>query len=494
MRSTDGASAWVTLLGAVALAAGAFAWATARAPALGTLALVGLAACVGGVILLRLAGSNVLNLMACLGVAIVDISIIGSFTAGVRIDIELAVKVGIVGGGAVLALVAWRRGAIVGSELIVLAYGAICLASAFYSEVVSFSLGAAGVVVCQLLLAIGLSRTYRDSDDLLRTTGWLVAAFSAKLVFSWILLAVAPGFVLASQNPFAEAGWLGMPRFGGVAGPNTMALNLALLVAMAVAMLSKWDGTRRGRIVLGGLGSWAAGTLLLTQSRTSVAAVMAAVGGILYNRRRRVALVALGLGVVVLGFAIPWESVDVLSAVSRTGRRGEAISMAGRTAIWEAVIPEVARSPVLGRGYGSGREIIGNLHVRGATRSFYSAHNMVLESMLNVGAAGTLLLLVVVGGGGVRAFRLVARARQLGDSGAERSGLVLLGVGVVILVNGITESGPAGVLTVPTMLSAWVFCSAGRMLALLEVAAREGGRARAGEMKRAAGIVGDMAG
>jgi exopolysaccharide production protein ExoQ len=139
-------------------------------------------------------------------------------------------------------------------------------------------------------------------------------------------------------------------------------------------------------------------------SSTAVLSLIPAVGLMLLFGRRRsktrrvrpifymtlilVSLVCVGagafLGKGLLEYVTQWSGRDM--------------TFTGRTFIWDAVIEEAAKSPIVGTGYGMfwvGSRL-NRLHAKDLVSGIYQAHNGYLETYASLGVIGLFLLIVVL--------------------------------------------------------------------------------------------------
>lgn len=435
-------------------AVAAFMVALALGASYAALAIVGLAGLTFGYLLFQGLGVRSLDAMLFLAVLVTDIGVLRQFNLGIVANPQVAIKLAVAAGCGVIGLVWWRPGRLTREHMMIVAYLAVCAVSVLYSPTRAFSAGACFIAIGHVVLGISLSQRYEGFEDVYRSLFVVWCALATKIVFSWALLALGTEYVFAATNPFVDSRFFGLPRFGGMAGPNTTALNAALACVIGgVLLIQGAPNLRRSLIVA--LTALSALTLLLTQSRTAILAVFLAFAVVSFYRWRRLFVALCFLSILFAIKFLDWSTVDVLQFASRTGNVEEAATMAGRTAIWAAVIERLGDSPFIGFGYGSGRQIVGALAIAGATRPFHSAHNFVLESMINTGLAGTGLLIVLfaVSFRGLSLRKWPASPEDLGET-VRRLTLATL---VALFVNGLSESGVSGVLAIPNILCFWLF-------------------------------------
>jgi O-antigen ligase len=179
-------------------------------------------------------------------------------------------------------------------------------------------------------------------------------------------------------------------RLGGLTHPNGLGAHCALAIGLLFVGRSMWRWTWQS---VGLLSVFLAVTLLATGSRTSC--LMIAVGLAVLGVRR--APIVLALAVAVLAAAVfvgEIGGVDWtvwLTALTRDGDVQEISTFTGRTDLWSMAIDHVARSPLVGYGYGCSRYIFLDLATFPATHP----HNLLLDTMVETGIPGALIELAM---------------------------------------------------------------------------------------------------
>jgi hypothetical protein len=241
-----------------------------------------------------------------------------------------------------------------------------------------------------------------------------------------------------------------------VYGPTNQPLELAALLAMVLpfAVMGAIDATTRGRRWLYAL----AIALLLaggmaTYRKTSLVAPVGALALLATYRPRELARSLLGLG-LVLGVLVHFTSPGALGSVLsqlEPGHVNGVLTTTDRTARYDAVMPDVLRHPLLGRGFAS-----------------YDPHkyrildNEYLGLLITTGAIGVAAYLAILG-----AMMSLAH-RTIRGSDPRRSSLALAGlasIGVVALASALFD-----VLSFPHV-PYLLFFVAGMVIALRESAA-----------------------
>lgn len=276
----------------------------------------------------------------------------------------------------------------------------------------------------------------KDVDRMVDVIGM---SFGLMLAASMALYVVAPQIAVATEvaGTGRVAGLYGSPNSaGGVAGlallinlsrvlwPNGRSVGalvascLFATVALAALALS---GSRNAAA------SAAFGTLLLLVLRWRISAVMA--------------LVAVAVGALVMTVLSLWsDAADaIVSMVSRTRSGGDVRNLTGRTAIWDFVWKSWQSSPIFGYGLGSTRAIIseGWATVWGKTTA--TAHNALLESLLDLGVLGSVLVFGLV----ASVVRDLVRGIRYAGPFAPNVSLAF-GVMAFVIIFGLAEKSFAG--------------------------------------------------
>jgi O-antigen ligase len=167
-------------------------------------------------------------------------------------------------------------------------------------------------------------------------------------------------------------------------------------------------------------------SLLLTNSRSSIAMVVALWAAVYLLRWRRLYLLIFGISVLLLGAVVAIPAGDeVLKLVSRSGDVGEITSMTGRSTIWHAIPALVETRPWTGYGYASSIVVLPE-HEREVGFLTTHAHNLALQLLLTTGWVGLGLFSLTILTTGLRLAFF-----------ADRTGLVML---AFVILNGLTES------------------------------------------------------
>ncbi len=223
-----------------------------------------------------------------------------------------------------------------------------------------------------------------------RTLLVLLASSMLYVVGQWALFLA--GSELGSNVEVSEAGEV--LRLGS--DSQALAFYAALLVGLTLVLGRRLSPRPRWLIL-----AVAVVTLAGARSRTAVLATIVASGLLLLRQmdrrgRRAVVLGAAALAslvmVVVGGSWFGEHGDEVASALARTGDSDEIWNASGRLEIWPLVFGKIARSPVLGYGYGCSGVTLGDLYVVDELQPLRHAHSELLNVVLCTGWFGGLLL------------------------------------------------------------------------------------------------------
>lgn len=223
----------------------------------------------------------------------------------------------------------------------------------------------------------------------------LVLGYGAVVLPSLALAPFAAGIAQASPGSTGESG-----RLRGLTDhPIALAEVSVLFTFASLALRARCRGAGV-RLLLATLGAAGAVAALLTWSRIPVVGMMGAVLGVAAFRKGGALLMLPLLGACV-AVVLTLESLtglsgllprDLLEEVSRSGHSSEILSVSGRALIWSYALDRIAEAPLLGHGFASGMEVFR----RFTPWKVAHAHNALLQSLVYVGALGTLPLLATL--------------------------------------------------------------------------------------------------
>jgi O-antigen ligase len=314
-----------------------------------------------------------------------------------------------------------------------------------------------------LLLILGGSALGTERAVRVVALGFAISAVAAVLygVFSGELTQARSAFESASDDA----------RFSGVGDPNELAAGLVPAIALLVALL---PGMRRGPLqllVIPAIGLLLVG-LAATQSRGGLVAVGVCIAvTLVVARRRRLAALAITLGVVAVGAFALATTPGAIERVTSADQGGN-----GRSDLWTVAGRMFADKPVNGVGLNQFRvESPDYVRQPGSLEAVELiveqpklVHNTYLQLLAETGVIGLALFLVLVGlcvGAAVRAARVFDRIG--------RPSLAALAQGVVVAQAGMLAA--MFFLSIGDDLRLWLLLGLGPALAAVARGASPGG-------------------
>lgn len=275
-------------------------------------------------------------------------------------------------------------------------YATWALATSAYSPtpILGFASGIALLGVSMVAARIGMG-TSKDVLDFWSAIYW---ASVLTCVLSFITLAIAPMQArdLSDGSVF---------RFRGVTGAaNT--LGPIMSIGAIVAML-KFKLTNDKRVRLGHAVMFLAfvTALFMSNSRSSIVGFIVGMAGamvVMGSVGLMGFLVMIFIG-LLLGSALLYPGLTdslmsfLASTFARSGQVSELTTLTGRGVIWQACWKLIMDQPIFGYGLTSVRTVLPLAYGDEWGNTFSTAHNMLLESLISVGVAGTLPLLALIG-------------------------------------------------------------------------------------------------
>ncbi|MGP1395799.1 MAG: O-antigen ligase family protein [Inquilinaceae bacterium] len=287
------------------------------------------------------------------------------------------------------------------------------------------TIGAAFALMAWLLIAhaIGARLSERDILVLILRT---VALF---IIVSWILFLFVPSMGAAVTGDIVR-----MTGLGGK--PNNLSqIAYIYLIALSAYWLDpRFRGQRGGQLsqICWMVIALLALALIVAANSKSVMGAIVFTMFIIFLQRRRSTLLAGIVGLwMIFGLALVPDPIGTFSAlfesVSRTGSVSEVTSFTGRTEIWATVVDQIRQSPLIGHGYGATRGIMQQIFANEWGQTTTSAHNMILQSLLDVGVIGTVLFCLLLWENAKLFFRRPSYFRDA--------------IFILVLVAGFLESG-----------------------------------------------------
>lgn len=235
---------------------------------------------------------------------------------------------------------------------------------------------------------------------LLRVVAWVGSLAGAYVIVQWFFVSL--GLDLSPLIAKANG------RVGGTMGNAAFLaayLGMTFFVTLAVAREYR---SRLRQVLYGGAALQLVGIVLAATRGTMLALCIVGVGIILYEAfcgtgARKRLVVRIGVG-VVLFFALFFMLRDTLSQVPfEPVRRMASISLSDGTVssrlfLWESLLPEALKSPVLGVG-GEHVDVLFNRvydPTRIAEEWFDRSHNAYLDYLIQYGVVGLVLYLALL--------------------------------------------------------------------------------------------------
>ena len=257
-------------------------------------------------------------------------------------------------------------------------YCVVCLVSAAYSPVPLVSGTAAVGMIAYLGFACVIISEIPQRQWLLV----LIWTFAAFCVVNLIAGIVIPETAFFQVDPVTNPTDV---RFQGISGhPNALG-RIATVFAMLV-LAAAWRGFMRPLLWIP-MCLLALGTTLATQSRTSIFALALAVS---FQMPRRYLVPIISLVVVCAGtILLTGQFESMLALVGRDGSADEAMSMSGRTDLWQFTWNLILDRPVTGYGFNSFESFAGALW-DGQSASSVATHNNYLSVLYSTGLVGAI--------------------------------------------------------------------------------------------------------
>jgi O-antigen ligase len=275
--------------------------------------------------------------------------------------------------------------------MVFLLYAVYALISASWSPVGVVGFGSAiGIVACALMAGVISSWSRGNIEKLFYWFFYAVLITGAVSLLMYIVVPEhAVAYMIAGEN-----------RLQGIRGsPNSLGPSMALGIIIGFLVFARSQESRMKLLSIAGIALMLI-VLLMTDSRTAIAGLGISLGLFFLIKRPRLLMVA-----VALLFLLPvvyqlmhTQILDfvqwLLASASRSGSMYEILSFTGRTEIWAFCVSLWLDAPWWGYGIGSPRILISENYANQWGGTTHSAHNVLLESLLNVGVFGTLLLFI----------------------------------------------------------------------------------------------------
>jgi exopolysaccharide production protein ExoQ len=268
-----------------------------------------------------------------------------------------------------------------------------------------------------------------------------VAKRTSPIQFAWLVLACTLTWlglgILAELSLGAFRPLHSDYRFSGVFHQNFMGVNCALLT-MSALYLSRCSTGRHWLLMATAVVGL--GFLLLTRSRTSLAAMLISIGvwWVIAGPVARLCLsgLAAAIGSACFLLAAGLGMLDITENSIAMGRRDHDLtSLTGRIPVWQELLDGyVSKRPLLGYGYGA---FWNDVHIAEISSSqqwtVAFAHSAYIDLLLNVGYVGAILCVSTV--------LLALVQASLREIGQPRAGYAFIAMVIAFgLIDGICET------------------------------------------------------
>jgi O-antigen ligase len=209
---------------------------------------------------------------------------------------------------------------------------------------------------------------------------WTFAAFCVVNVVSAL---VVPDVAYFQVDPIGEPG---KTRFQGISGHPNQLGEIATIFGLTTIAAAWW---RYAKPVV-----WvpslllALGLIIVSGSRTSLLSLVLSLG--LQMPRRY--LLPIGAVVIILGGGIVLSGhLDTLMGlVGRNGDAAEAMTMSGRTELWDFSSSLISARPLVGYGFNTFEAYAGTLWTGNANAAVVATHNNLLSVLYSTGIFGAI--------------------------------------------------------------------------------------------------------
>ncbi len=240
------------------------------------------------------------------------------------------------------------------------------------------------------------------------TTGRRLAVMCGALVLASVVTSIGViNWYLVGEDLVEgfRARWVGV-----YADPNHMAMNLGLVVPLAVAFLARKGSPWLWRLACLAAAGLAVAAIVVSHSRGGFIGLSVAMALWAIREKRRIQSVVVGslfvLGLVVFAPQSFWQRNETVASFQ------EDASAMGRVYAWQVASRISLDRPLLGVGVGSFR-YAWPLYAPPEARRAYVAHNIFLDVLGELGWVGLLFFLVFAGGAAGGAFE-ASRDKQMG--------------------------------------------------------------------------------
>ena len=244
----------------------------------------------------------------------------------------------------------------------------------------TFAIASTGALAVVIVLTIAVA----VQNGLNATLNGVFFGMSMFVLVSWVAWLFVPSVGVFAE-PLADGEF--SYRMAGLAHPNTLGQFSGLTIVLGSVSYFKYGQKSRIRLVII---AFAAGALVMSLSRTSIAATLAAMimgfrHELNFRKYLRAYLTAFLLVLVLLIFAFWFLDFGYLvekqmKGMTKSGEVSELTSATGRIEIWAESIGYIVDRPIIGYGAASSKELLVDFSSH--------THNMILHVALATGIFG----------------------------------------------------------------------------------------------------------
>ncbi|MEZ8102666.1 O-antigen ligase family protein [Vibrio bivalvicida] len=307
-------------------------------------------------------------------------------------------------------------------QWMILIYAALILIQSPTSPAGSYSIMASLVFCIFVLTSIVMFRLF----DYQQATNAFLLASLGICILSLIFYVAIPSIAL--QEYWNDMGYIEGVRFKGI-GSNANAIGQVSALSLFLLLVVKGHG--RPERIKYVLFTAILAVLLLSQSRTSMLALILATSYYFLHRRYASIVYLLFIGLTLATTIWATEIyLKILPSLTRSGGLEELFTFTGRTMIWEVVTELIAEKPWLGYGYAASKQLL-PLHFETSWGwTTVNSHQFILQLLLSSGVIGSLPVFIILA---IQVYFLVTFKSKLASS-----------LFIFILVTGALESGAIG--------------------------------------------------
>lgn len=298
--------------------------------------------------------------------------------------------------------------------------------SVLWSEIPALTFRRAMGFVCIFIGTLGVAKHFSATHVCM-----LAVAYGTFVM----LVSVATEISHGTFNPLD-----GSYRFAGTAHPNQTAIRLSVLSICSLALAGRYW---KWRPILIPIFICGFGVVFLTKSRSSLAALLLAIGAVWALDSSRmfklgtIAFCGLMFFLVAAGsLATGVDSLEAFAEMTTMGRDDgdDPSSFTGRVPLWEYAMKDIAENPIFGAGAGSywSDAQLADAHYE-LEWALPDAHNAYLEVSLGLGLVGLFLAVATTFIGMASLSRIESREMDRGLG-------AIFGICTFGLLNGFFES------------------------------------------------------